>query len=662
MKKPELSFLIQILILGMLISSCGIQKEKHGIKINETTIEIQPALTQSPNINEGVLQPEDPQSGAKESLETLMVANVPERDIISVTQRFKKIAEKKSQPVQTRNYRQGDKREFWVLDTTANAYQKILADLIDISPHSYFWVQQGVSFNKQDAVTVSDIFSEKIYPTNRAFFGSEPIPGIDGDERISILYTRGMGSAAGLFSSADSVTSEIDEYSNQAEMIYLSADYVKLQNHYYVAGILAHEFQHLIHFFQDRNEVSWISEGFSELATYINEYGPSKFGPIFAANPNLQLTFWPGDDQGDSIPHYGAAFMFMKYFLDRFGEDATRFLVAEKANGYHSVELVLEGLRQSNLNTYSGINGDELFRDWTIANLISSFQLDIPEKFKYRNYQPPAFSVGNLADSNSIWQKKNVKQYGTQYFEINCSSDCNLELQGQPIVRILPESPHSGDYYVWSNKGDESEMTLSREFDFRGHSDPITLQYWTWFDIEKDYDYLYLTASVDGENWKIIKTPGCTLSNPTGANYSCGYSGKSNRWIQEKVDLSEYAGKKVIIKFDYLTDLAVNGDGMIVDDISIPEIDYQEDFESGPGGWMADGFVRLQNQLPQKYLVSLIQIGDGLKVTPLFFDNNEKIQVNISSEEGKVKNFLVISGLTKYITTPAFYEIRLLPV
>ena len=662
MHKKKFVFLIHILVLGMLISSCGFQKDKLVINPNEPTIKNQSALTQSRDNEGNILKKTDSSSGAMESLLTLISSNVPERDIISVTRRFKKIAEKNSQPLQNRNYRVGDEREFWVLDTTANAYQKILADLIYISPHSNFWVQQGVSFNINDIAAVSNIFSEKVYPTNRAFFGSEPIPGIDGDERISILYASGMGRAAGLFSSADTVTAAVDEYSNQSEMFYISAEYVDLADHDDVANKMAHEFQHLIHYSLDRNEATWISEGFSELAVFLNDYGPSNFQYIFAANPNLQLTFWPGDDQGDSSPHYGAAFMFMKYFLDRFGEKATKSLVAEKANDYHSVELVLERLPDLSGNFDEEISGDEFFRDWTIANLINSFINDIPDKYKYKNYQPPAFSIEKLADASSAWRKQEVQQYGAQYFEINCSSDCNLEMQGQPTVRILPESPHSGDYYAWSNKGDESEMVFSREFDFRGHSGPITLQYWTWFDIENDYDYLYLTASVDGENWKIIKTPGCTLSNPTGANYGCGYSGKSNRWIQEKVDLSEYAGKKVIIKFDYLTDLAVNGEGMILDDISIPEISYHEDFESGLGGWMANGFVRLQNQLPQKYLVSHVQIGDSLKVTPLFFDKNEKMQFNISSEAGKVKNYLVVSGITKYITTPAFYEIRLSPV
>ncbi len=511
MNKQKLVFLIHILVFGMLFSSCGFQKDKEAINPNETAIKNQLALTHSPDFKESILKNADSPAGAMESLQTLIASEVHERDIYSVTQRFKRNIGKISQAFQIRNYRVGDEREFWVLNTTTNVYKKILADLIFISPHSYFWVQQGVSFNEKDVAIVSNLFSEKIYPTNRAFFGSEPIPGIDGNERISILYSRGMGRAAGLFSSADTVAVAVDEYSNQSEMFYISADYVDLADHDDVANKMAHEFQHLIHYALDRNEASWISEGFSELAVFINEYGPSNFQYIFAANPNLQLTFWPGDDQGDSSPHYGAAFMFMKYFLDRFGEEATKSLAAEKANDYHSVELVLERLPDLSGNFDEEISGDELFRDWTVSNLINSYKSDIPEKYKYKNYQPPAFSIEKLADESSAWRKQEVQQYGAQYFEINCSNDCNVELQGQPTVRILPESPHSGDYYAWSNKGDESEMVFSREFDFRGHSSPITLQYWTWFNIENDYDYLYLTASVDGENWRIINTPGCTL-------------------------------------------------------------------------------------------------------------------------------------------------------
>ena len=47
----------------------------------------------------------------------------------------------------------------------------------------------------------------------------------------------------------------------------------------------------------------------------------------------------------------------------------------------------------------------------------------------------------------------------------------------------------------------------------------------------------------------------------------------------EEVDLSQFAGQKVQIRFEYITDAAVNGEGFLLDDVQIDAINYQEDFE-----------------------------------------------------------------------------------
>ena len=136
-------------------------------------------------------------------------------------------------------------------------------------------------------------------------------------------------------------------------------------------------------------------------------------------------------------------------------------------------------------------------------------------------------------------------------------------------------------------------MTLTREFDFTNQTGPLTMRYWTWYDLEKDYDYLYLTASLDGEDWQIQITPSGTAEDPSGNSYGWGYNGVSSGgagWIQEEVDLSDFAGKKVQLRFEYITDGAVNGEGFLVDDIEVPQIDYFADFETDDGGWSAEGF------------------------------------------------------------------------
>ena len=89
---------------------------------------------------------------------------------------------------------------------------------------------------------------------------------------------------------------------------------------------------------------------------------------------------------------------------------------------------------------------------------------------------------------------------------------------------------HSGSFSFWSNKGDESNMTLTREFDFTDVSGPIEFSYSTWYDIEEDWDYLYLEVSEDGQNWTILETPSGTDTNPTGQILWLGLH-RQNRWL-----------------------------------------------------------------------------------------------------------------------------------
>jgi len=173
---------------------------------------------------------------------------------------------------------------------------------------------------------------------------------------------------------------------------------------------------------------------------------------------------------------------------------------------------------------------------------------------------------------------------------------------------------HSGKYLWWSNRGDDSDMTLTREFDLTGVQ-KATLEYWCWYDIEEDWDYAYVEVSPDGgKTWEILTTPSGTPENPNGNSFGWGYTGQSDggskaEWIQETVDLTPYAGKRVLVRFEYITDDAVNRPGFALDDVSVPEIGYFSDFEADGGGWEAAGFARHANVLPQRWLVQLVLFG-----------------------------------------------------
>jgi bacillopeptidase F (M6 metalloprotease family) len=101
-------------------------------------------------------------------------------------------------------------------------------------------------------------------------------------------------------------------------------------------------------------------------------------------------------------------------------------------------------------------------------------------------------------------------------------------------------------------------------------------------------------------------TPSGTGEDPSGNSYGWGYNGVSGGWIEESVDLSIYAGKIVQLRFEYVTDAAVNGEGLLLDDISIEAVNTTTDFETDEGGWQPQGFVRVQNVLPQTFRLAWI--------------------------------------------------------
>jgi hypothetical protein len=599
-------------------------------------------------------------TGAYETLQTLDEALVPNNDPLELAERLAglpNIPETYVDPNPPSSV--GEERQFWVTDTDTNLNEQVTATLRYVGDHALFWIENGVSYDQNELESLGETFDNQIYEINREFFGSEWNPGIDGDPRLYILYTRGMGSSvAGYFSSADSLHPDAHEYSNAHEMFLLSADNTRLDEDF-TYGVLAHEFQHMIHWYTDRNESSWLNEGFSELASFLNGYDVGGFDYLFAMNPDLQLNDWPNDPNATS-PHYGAGFLFTLYFLDRFGEDATKAVVASAENGMESIDSVLADLSIVDPLTQQALTADDFFADWAVTNYLLDGNV-ADGRYTYNNYPfVPQASVEGAITRCPEDVSGTVNQYGADYIRISCDGDYTLNFQGQAQVGILPESPLSGDYAFWSNKGDESDMTLTQTFDFSDVSGPISLTYQTWYDIEADYDYVYLVASDSSGEWQILETPSCTSEDPSGNSFGCGYNGTTDGWIEEEVDLSEFAGEEVTLRFEYVTDAAVNGEGLLLDDIAIPALNYSTDFETDDGGWESAGFVRVQNRLPQTYRVSVVRFGDEVTVESYTLaDGDTSLSIPLELGGDVDEAMLVISGTTRYTRQQAQYQFRL---
>ncbi len=550
-------------------------------------------------------------------------------------------------------FKKGDVQSFWLTNTDNAKSFQINATLQYVTNHAYFWVEKGVDYSSNDAKNLLNTFENKIYPTDREFFGSEWTPGVDNDPHIYLVYGRGIGtSVAGYFSSPDEYNSLAHKYSNAHEMFVFNADNSPL-NDQYTYGVLAHEFQHMIHWKQDRNETSWMNEGFSEVAVLLNGYSVGGADLEFASNPDMQLTDW-GPDPGTNGPHYGASFLFLTYFLDRFGENATKALVKDPQNGMDSVDDILKSIAAVDKQSNKPITANDVFMDWVTTNYVLNGSVG-DGRYVYHNYQnaPKVFdttTIANCPDSLNA----NVNQYGTDYVHFTCPGEHTLKFEGATLTGLLPVNPLSGKEAFWSNKGDESDMTLDHEFDLTKVTGPVTLKYHTWYDLEKDYDYIFLESSLDGgKTWDILKTPSGTDANPSGNSYGWGYNGKSNGWIEEDIDLSQFKGKKVQIRFEYVTDAAVNGEGMLLDDISIPEINYSTDFESDDGGWKGNGFVRVDNNLPQTFRLVMVNNNGPITVQNIDVNSDQTAEIKMDLSDAT----LIVSGTTRFTRELGNYAI-----
>ncbi|HVN15115.1 MAG TPA: hypothetical protein VMT73_05190, partial [Anaerolineales bacterium] len=305
----------------------------------------------------------------------------------------------------------GATQKFWVTNVDTNKNFQVDATLRYVTAHSYFWVGDGASYSESDMKKLMDTFENKIYPTDREFFGSEWTPGVDGDPHVYIVYTRGTGASnAGYFSSPDELNPLIHKYSNGHEIFFFNADNMSLGSEE-TYSTLAHEFQHMIHWNQDRNETSWINEGFSMVAEFLNGY-PVYFDQYYTPNPDLELTDWL-PDPGSNGPHYGESFLFLDYFLDRFGDQATQALVKDQENSLPSVDDTLKNLNITDPQTGKVITADDVFMDWAVAMYLKDGLVG-DGRYTYHNY-PNAPQTKPTETINTCPQAplaRTVNQYG----------------------------------------------------------------------------------------------------------------------------------------------------------------------------------------------------------------------------------------------------------
>ncbi len=472
-------------------------------------------------------------------------------------------------------------------------------------------------------------FDTVIYPTVADIYG-EPLPRGDEGTKAWLLILNIRDDAyydpeettyiAGYFSAGESAAYNkniihIDSYA------WADRTGPGVSRPYLYEGIVAHEFEHLVHFDIDPDEPSWVDEGMADIAGYFCGYGhfSGHIANYLVFHPFTSLTFW-----GSGLEDYGASYLFILYLYEKFGgAPFISAVVQEQANGIEGIELTLEAFGYPDAF-------DDIFDDWTIANYLDDTRVN--DRYGYNT-----LDIGTIDSWGYSIEYALQNFWGIDPFEVPVGFYSSeflgtpqpytahyYRFGGQPTLRTALDgddtagtTAHSGTYEWYSDAEAWAWRSFYQTFTLP-MTDTITLNFWTFYEIEEDWDYGYVEVhDVISDTWTTLPGLGTvnTLPHPQDNpntpdgrepeeycqpdpanppaclsarwNALTGYSGG---WYQESMDLTPFAGRTIDLYFTTWQDGAFTLQMMYVDDIEIPQIGFFDDVESGEDGWTSTGW------------------------------------------------------------------------
>ena len=570
--------------------------------------------------------------------------DAPERDLFQLAVELTMVGEEEITRVVNPNpvsYSEGRQDTFWLVDLVELEVHESLFELRLVTPNAYWYFEEGQNIGQSAIERSAELFEEEVYPRVTAAFGHEWSPGVDNDPHLNILNARLEG-VGGYYSSSDEYPVSVNQFSNQREAIYINTKGIPVGSSQYLE-VLAHELQHAVHWNADPSEETWINEGLSELAITVAGFNQSSIRRFLRSQPT-SLVHWPLSPFGSGA-NYGAASLFMHYLVDHYGDiNNLKPLLEESQDGIAGINSYLK-------NSGYDVTFRDLFRDWAVANFLDENR----GPYGYSELDVSIRASQVLSDFSEFTSR--IPQYAVEYLELD-SFDEPLELQFQASIenKLLPIEVDSRGCW-WGNSGDAINSTLTRMVDLTG-LDRATLNYQVWFNLEEDWDYAYLEVSLDGGNkWVILETPNTTANNPIGNSFGMGYTGESQDWINESVDLSGFAGRQTLLRFQHVTDDAINGPGICIRGVSIPEAGLTDVMD----GWIAEGFLLTDNRVKQDFIIQVIQIAEDNQVTLMPLDDNNFGSVIIAAPGELEQLVVVVSAMAAKTRQDAPYTLTVRP-
>ena len=241
-----------------------------------------------------------------------------------------------------------------------------------------------------------------IYEIDSLSFGDPP-DELDNDPRIYLMWYEFGVNADGFFFFFDEYPDGTypDFPSNECEVLYLNPTSSGGASGDYMHAVIAHEFQHMIHWKYDDDESTWVNEGMAELAMWF--YGHPDNISSFNSNPDNNLTVWDG-----TWADYIKTYLWSLYFFEQYGgHPAVYALVHEPLNSMAGFDAVLDQFGYTE-------NTEDIFIDWAIANFLDDTSI-ADGRFGYSGDELPNFYALPYS-SYPVDATKTVKHWASDYY------------------------------------------------------------------------------------------------------------------------------------------------------------------------------------------------------------------------------------------------------
>jgi len=325
----------------------------------------------------------------------------------------------------------------------ASGRSQVSTTLKKITSQLYFYIDDSwwdsLNSDKQNVVdtalsSLANEFNYTIYPLLTSNFGQEPKPGIDKDERITILIHPMIEEAGGYFNSGDGYSKLQNPRSNEREMVYLNSQQIDKS---YTKSLLAHEFMHLITFNQKDilrgiTEETWLNEARADYtSTFLGYDDPYDGSNLQKRVKNFLDRSYDSLTEWQNKPFdYGVINLFTQYLVDHYG---VKILVDSLQSSKVGIPSINEALSK---NGYSE-DFSQIFTDWTIAVFVNDCQ--ISENYCFKNKSLNNFHVipsGNflpLAGKSTLTVTQTTKNWSGNWYKFVGGWDTlKIKFSGDP--------------------------------------------------------------------------------------------------------------------------------------------------------------------------------------------------------------------------------------